>query len=209
MSSRLRQAFRNSTLFHWYKKLSARGEYAWWKLRGSPGVKAPHLTKQRAIERYSREYGLRVLVETGTNYGHMIYVNKDKFREVYSIELDPWRAESARRKFAARSNIHVLEGDSGSVLSHVIPALKEPCLFWLDGHDFDISSPIKRELDAIYRQSPYDHVLLIDDARWFDGRTDYPTMEALREQVVREYPGRVVEVTDDIIRIYKPRTKPA
>jgi hypothetical protein len=34
-------------------------------------------------------------------------------------------------------------------------------------------------------------------------------MEALREQVVREYPGRVVEVADDIIRIYKPRTKPA
>jgi hypothetical protein len=209
MSSKLRQAFRNSALFHWYKKLSAPGEYAWWKLRGSPGVKAPHLTKQRAIERYAREYGLHVLVETGTNYGHMIYVNKDKFREIYSIELDPWRAESARRKFAACSNIHVLEGDSGTLLPKVIPALNEPCLFWLDGHDFDISSPIKQELDAIYKQSPYDHVLLIDDARWFDGRTDYPTMEELREKVAREYPDRVVEVIDDIIRIYKPRPKPA
>jgi hypothetical protein len=209
MSSKLRQAFRNSALFHWYKKLSAPGEYAWWKLRGSPGVKAPHLTKQRAIERYAGEHGLHVLVETGTNYGHMIYVNKNKFREIYSIELDPWRAESARRKFAAHSNIHVLEGDSGTVLPKVIPALNEPCLFWLDGHDFDISSPIKLELDAIYKQSPYDHVLLIDDARWFDGRTDYPTMEELREKVAREYPGRVVEVTDDIIRIYKPRPKPA
>ena len=171
-------------------------------------MKAPHLTKQRAIERYAREYGLHVLIETGTNYGHMIYVNKDRFREIYSIELDPWRAESARRKFANRPNIHVLEGDSGTVLPKVIPALKEPCLFWLDGHDFDISSPIKQELDAIYKQSPYDHVLLIDDARWFDGRTDYPTMEELRGKVSREYPGRTVEVRDDIIRIYKPR-KPA
>jgi len=209
MSSNLRQAFRNSALFHWYKKLSAPGEYAWWKMRGSPGLKAPHLTKQRTIEQYARDYNLGVLVETGTNYGHMIYVNKDRFREIYSIELDPWRAESARRKFAGRPNIHVLEGDSGAVLPKVIPALKEPCLFWLDGHDFDISSPIKQELDAIYHQSPYDHVLLIDDARWFDGRTDYPTMEELQEKVSREYPGRTVEVRDDIIRIYKPRKSPA
>ena len=92
--SKLRQAFRNSTLFHWYKKISAPGEYAWWRIRGSPGVKAPHLTKQRAIEQYAREYNLHVLVETGTNYGHMIYVNKDRFREIYSIELDPWRARA-------------------------------------------------------------------------------------------------------------------
>jgi hypothetical protein len=204
MFPNLRQAFRNSALFHWYKNISAPGEYFWWRMRGSPGVKAPHLTKQKAIERYAREYNLQVLVETGTNYGHMIYVNKDRFREIYSIELDPWRAESARKKFANLPNIHVLEGDSGIVLPKVIPALKEACLFWLDGHDFDISSPIKQELDAIYSQSPYDHVLLIDDARWFDGRTDYPTMEELREKVAREYPGRVVEARDDIIRIYKP-----
>jgi hypothetical protein len=30
-------------------------------------------------------------------------------------------------------------------------------------------------------------------------------MEELREKVSREYPGRTVEVMDDIIRIYKPR----
>ncbi len=110
MSSNLRQTFRNSRLFHWYKRLSAPGEYAWWRMRGSPGVKAPHLTKQRAIERYAREYGLHVLIETGTNYGHMIYVNKDRFREIYSIELDPWRAESARRKFADRPSYPCARG---------------------------------------------------------------------------------------------------
>jgi len=105
MSFNLRQAFRNSSLFHWYKGLSAPGEYAWWKMRGSPGVKAPHLTKQRTIERYAREHDLHVLVETGTNYGHMIYVNKDRFREIYSIELDPWRAESARKQRPVSRNL--------------------------------------------------------------------------------------------------------
>ena len=205
MPSKLGRAFRNSKLFHWYKNISAPGEYAWWRMRGSPGVKSPHLTKQRAIQEYAREFDLRVLVETGTNWGHMIYVQKDFFREIYSIELDPLRAESARRKFAGRPNIHILEGDSGEVLPKLLPALKEPCLFWLDGHDWDISTPVKKELDALAKQMAYDHVLLIDDARWFDGRTDYPTIEEVREKAMREYPGRVVEVKGDIIRIHKPR----
>jgi hypothetical protein len=205
MASKLRQSFRDSTLFHWYKSIAAPVEYAWWRLRGSPGPKAPHLVKQLAIQKYAREFNLQVLVETGTNYAHMLYVQKGGFREVYSIELDDWRAESARRKFSNLPHIHVLQGDSGEVLPKIIPAIKEPCLFWLDGHDFDISTPVKLELDAIYKHPVQGHVLLIDDARWFDGRTDYPTMEEVREKVAREYPGHEVEVKDDIIRIYKPK----
>jgi hypothetical protein len=45
--------------------------------------------------------------------------------------------------------------------------------------------------------------LLIDDARYFDGHGDYPSIEELREQAAREYPGSVVESKDDIVRIYK------
>jgi hypothetical protein len=45
------------------------------------------------------------------------------------------------------------------------------------------------------------NVILIDDARWFDGRTQYPTMEQLRAGVARDYPGHEVELKDDIIRI--------
>jgi hypothetical protein len=203
--SKLRQAFRDSAFFHAYKNISAPGEYAWWRMRGSPGPKAPHLLKQRLIAEFAHRFDLHVLVETGTNYGHMIYVNRGLFREIYSIELDEWRASSAQRKFGGQPNIHVIAGDSGAVLPRVIAGIREPVLFWLDGHDFDISTPVKQELDAIYKHPVQDNVLLIDDARWFDGRTDYPTMEQLREKAARDYPGRVVEVKDDIIRIYKPR----
>jgi len=98
-----------------------------------------------------------------------------------------------------------LQGDSAKVLPQLLPALKEPCLFWLDGHDFDISTPVKQELDAIYEHPVRGHVLLIDDARWFDGRTQYPTLEQLREKTDRVYPSRTVEVKDDIIRIYDPQ----
>jgi hypothetical protein len=209
MASKLGKAFRNSALFHWYKNVSAPTEYVLWRLKGSPGPKVPHLVKQRVIQEYAREFNLPVLIETGTNYAHMIYVQQDHFREIYSIELDEWRAESARRKFAGRPSIHVLQGDSGEVLPKLLPAITEPCLFWLDGHDFDISTPVKKELDALFKHAIQDHVLLIDDARWFDGRTDYPTIEQLRDKVAREYPGHLLEVKDDIIRIHRPKRQPA
>lgn len=205
MASKLRYKFRETQLFHFYKSISAWGEHASWKLRHIPGAGAPHLVKQRMIAEFASRFNLQTLVETGTNYAHMLYVNKDKFREIYSIELDEHRAQSARRKFASRTNIHVLQGDSAKVLPQLLSSLKEPCLFWLDGHDFDISTPIKQELDAIYKHPIRGHVLLIDDARWFDGRTQYPTMQQLREKTAHEYPGHTIEVKDDIIRIYISR----
>lgn len=204
MTSTVGRNFRNSALFHWYKNFSAPIEYSIWKLKGSPQPKVPHLVKQRVIPEYARRFNLHTLVETGTNFAHMLYVQQGHFKEIYSIELDPWKVESARRKFANRPNIHVLEGDSGEMLPRLLPALKEPCLFWLDGHDFDVSTPVKKELDALYKHAIQDHVLLVDDARWFDGRTDYPTLEEMRAQVARDYPGHIMEVKDDIIRIHKP-----
>jgi hypothetical protein len=206
MSWKLRQAFRQSVLFFPYKRISSVGEYLWWRLRGSPGPKVPHLIKQRTLEGFARDHDLHILVETGTNFGQMIDVNEGRFREIYSIELDEWKAARARREFADRPHIHTFQGDSGAVLPTIISAIQEPCLFWLDAHDGDRSAAIKQELDCIYKHPVESHVLLIDDARWFDGRTDYPTMEELREKAGREYPGRVVEVKDDIIRIYKPKS---
>jgi len=203
MASGVGKKFRESALFHWYKNISAPVEYMIWRIKGSPQPKVPHMIKQRVIQDYADRFQLDTLVETGTNHAHMLYVQKGHFAEIYSIELDPWKVASARRKFADSPNIHVLEGDSGDVLPKLLPALKRPCLFWLDGHDFDISTPVKKELLALYNHPIKDHVLLIDDARWFDGRTDYPTLDEMRVQVNRDYPGHVMEVKDDIIRIYK------
>ncbi len=204
MPSTLRTAFRDSALFHWYKNVAAPVEFLLWRLRGSPGQKMPHLLKQRVIQEYAREYDLPVLVETGTNYAHMIYVQRHHFREIYSIELDAHKAASARRKFSANPAIHILEGDSGVVLPKLIPALKDRCLFWLDGHDFEMSTPVKLELDALFADTAGDHVILIDDANWFNGSGGYPTLDELRGRVTREYPARQMEVKDNIIRIGKP-----
>jgi len=207
MYSGLGKAFRESALFHWYKKLAAPGEYLWWRLRGSPPSRTPHWLKQRIIQQYGREFHLPVLIETGTNFGQMLYAQRRNFRELYSIELDAWRAESAQRKFAGQPRIHILRGDSGDVLPKLLETIQEPCLFWLDGHDWDTSTPVKRELDALFKHPVQGHVVLIDDAKWFDGRSDYPTIEELRERVAREYAGHVVEVKDEVIRIHQPRPR--
>jgi hypothetical protein len=197
--------FRESVFFDPYKRAAFRGEYLWWKLRGSPGPKVPHVIKQRTLAEFAGRFDLHVMVETGTNLGNMINAQKDHFREIYSIELDPWLAERAKRKFAAFPNIHLYQGDSGQVLPTIVPLIKQPALFWIDAHWGAIDAPVKKELECIYRHPVRNHVLLIDDARYFDGHGDYYAIDELREHAAREYPGSVVEVKDDIIRIYKPR----
>jgi hypothetical protein len=136
----------------------------------------------------------------------MINVQKNRFRDIYSIERDDYLASRAKRKFAAYPNVHLFHGDSGAVLPQVVRAITEPALFWLDAHWGAESAPIRQELDCIYRHPIRDHVLLIDDARYFDGHGDYPLIAELREQAGREYPGSVVESKDDIVRIYNPKT---
>jgi hypothetical protein len=208
MAEDLRTPFRDSAFFDPYKRVAFVGEYVWWRLRGSPQPKVPHLVKQRTLTHFAREFKLQVLVEGGTNLGNMINVQKNRFREIYSIERDDYLAARAKRKFAARPNIHLFHGDSGEVLPRIVHAIKEPTLFWLDAHWGAESAPIRQELDCIYRHPVRDHVLLIDDARYFDGHGDYPSIEELREQATREYPGSVVESKDDIVRIYKHISRP-
>jgi hypothetical protein len=197
--------FRDSIFFEPYKRMAFRGEYLWWRLRGSPRPKVPHIIKQRTLAEFAERFQLEVMVETGTNLGNMINVQKDRFRQIYSIELDKWLAARAQRKFAAFPHVHLYQGDSGEVLPAIIPQIKEPALFWIDAHWGAIDAPVKKELECIYRHPVRDHVLLIDDARYFDGHGDYYSIEELREHAVREYPGSVVEVKDDMIRIYKPK----
>jgi hypothetical protein len=204
VAEELRTPFRDSALFDPYKRIAFVGEYVWWRMRGSPRPKVPHLVKQMALAHFAREYNLQVLVEGGTNLGNMINAQKNRFREIYSIERDDYLASRAQRKFASDPHIHLFHGDSGDLLPRIIPAIKERALFWLDAHWGAESAPIRQELDCIYKHPVRDHVLLIDDARYFDGHGDYPSVEELRERAEREYPGAVVEVKDDIIRIYKP-----
>lgn len=140
----------------------------------------------------------------------MVYAVRDLFRKIYSIELDAELCEKAKSRFAKYKHITILEGDSSKVLPVILNQIKEPCLFWLDGHYSGNGTaksvketPISEEMDYISDHSTKKHVILIDDAREFKGQNDYPALEQLRELVLAQDSGNVFEVRDDIIRIYE------
>jgi hypothetical protein len=85
--------------------------------------------------------------------------------------------------------------------------LAAPALFWLDGHNIggltaqgDCDTPVSAELTAILTSPCKTHVILIDDARCYDGSNGYPHLYDLLK-TVREQSSYRVEVSIDIIRL--------
>lgn len=184
-----------------------------WIISGKP-VPPPHLVKQQVIIELSRSHSIYTLIETGTYLGEMVSAQKDFFKAIYSIELSVPLYLKAQNKFSEYQHINLLQGDSSKVLPKIISSIKEPCLFWLDGHysagitaKGELCTPIWQELNTIFEHPIKNHVILIDDARDFDGSNDYPTLEQLKHFVYRHQPESSFEVRDDIIRIY-PKVDP-
>ena len=102
----------------------------------------------------------------------------------------------------------ILQGDSAIVLPTLLESLHVPTLFWLDGHYSagntalgSMETPISAEIDAILIHPVRGHVILIDDARNFDGSHDYPSLVALKQSVMERSPKASFSVRDDVIRI--------
>jgi len=180
-----------------------------WVLRGKP-VPPPHAVKRREVKTYAQQHACRILVETGTFLGEMVSAMRPHFARIVSIELSPKLFRRAQRKFASDRRVSIIQGDSGKVLSSVLKEIAEPCLFWLDGHysegitaKGDRETPILQELEHIFQHPVENHVILIDDARCFNGTRDYPTLAQLERFMRERRPGWQFEVSDDIIRFHK------
>src|SRR5436305_3124610 len=188
-----------------YKSLGHYPDYWYWKLRGEP-VRSPHLLKQRMVGEYAQKYDLHTLVETGTYYGEMVAAMKDRFSRIYSVEYDHQLAQRAIKKFSRYSHIQILEGDSQQVIPELLQSLSAPALFWLDAGYYGWAGlqgnkqRLTTELEAILRH-PVQHVILMDDARGLNGQNGAPTVAELKQRIVSEFPGRLVEVKYDILRI--------
>ncbi len=184
-------------------------EYKLWVKSGKP--LPPHaIAKQKTLLEYKGKYNLSVLIETGTCYGGTIEALRNKFKKLISIEISPYLFSVVKEKFKKYPHIDLFEGDSGELLPNILKNINEPCLFWLDGHysgdetgkgEFD--TPIYKELDAIYA-TKYKHVIIIDDARLFVGKNDYPTISELTAYVYNKNPQALVAVEMDLIRIVNP-----
>ncbi len=169
---------------------------------------APHSVKQAAIKNYQEKYKLGVLVETGTYLGDMVQAQKNNFKKIYSIELAEQLFFKAKHKFEKDKNVTILLGDSGEVLNRIIPEINENAIFWLDGHysggitaQGSKNCPVLEELNAILDDEKYGHIILIDDARCFNGQNDYPTIEDITKLVKTK--NYQLQVEDDIIRLEK------
>lgn len=168
---------------------------------------APNIVKQITIAYYQKKYSISTLVETGTYMGDMIEAQKKRFKKIYSIELSSVLNEKAKSRFSCDKNICLFQGDSVQVLPNLLKRIDEPAIFWLDGHysggitaKGSKDCPILEELNAIFENSKFENVLLIDDARLFIDKADYPSIEKLIDYVGSKNKKYEVEIKNDIIR---------
>lgn len=178
-----------------------------WIGAGCTGV-APAPIKRMVISAYRKRYGLKQFIETGTHFGDTLaYIAQLKIVHATSIELDQTYYAAAKQRFAKYSNVTLLQGDSGKILPELVHKLDTPALFWLDGHYSgadtgrgELDTPVSIELQAVLESPINGHVIIIDDARCFDGTQDYPHLDRLLE-MVRKNNKYNMEISTDIIRL--------
>ena len=167
----------------------------------------PHFIKQKILIEYKNLYNCEILVETGTFQGDMVYAMKDHFLQIHSIELSKKYFEFSKNRFKEKQNINLYCGDSAIMLEEICRNLNFKTLFWLDGHysgnDTAVGlqeCPVLFELKAILNNNSNKNIILIDDARKFNGTESYPTIEEIRDffEEYKQYYN--IDVKYDIIR---------
>ena len=211
MKELIKQIIKNTPLYYPLRNAAVKRrqqkELVAWERIGKP-VPPPHIVKQKALRDYSKTYGLRILVETGTYLGDMVEAMKADFDRIYSIELSKDLYEKAVKKFADVKNVELIHGDSGTELGNVIKRINQSALFWLDGHysagvtaKGKKNTPIYEELEHILGTQDRKHVIIIDDARLFGTDPVYPSLEELSDFVKAKRNNMDILVQDDSIRI--------
>jgi len=182
-----------------------------WLTDGCCGV-APHPIKMNAIHYYLKKFSIKEFVETGTYLGETLgYIAKSQVK-CTSIELSQELYEKACKRFKRNKNIRLIQGDSSVKLPGLLEKIDQPVLFWLDGHwsggitaSAESHTPISSELLAILNHRVKNHIILIDDARCFDGTNGYPQLDELLN-IIRQEGSYNIEVSADIVRL-TPQTK--
>jgi hypothetical protein len=169
-------------------------------------VPVPHHVKENTILDLARLYEIGTLVETGTFLGEMVDALSDHFRHYVSIELSEQLAKKAQNRFKHRENVEIIRGDSSVVLPEVLSKLDERAIFFLDGHysggitaKSDIETPVMDEIRWILSHRISGHILVIDDARLFIGRRDYPDIDQFKKILLELNPDARIEIQNDCI----------
>ena len=177
-----------------------------WEKKGK-FIPPPPIVKHLTINEYRLKYGYDILIETGTFEGDMINAHKNNFKNIISIELNEELYKKAIKRFRKHKNINILQGDSSVILKDVLQNLSENSIFFLDAHySYGKTSkgnkytPIVEELNLIINTNK-DHIILIDDARHFNGNYNYPTIDELKQLINDLNSSYKFDIEHDIIRL--------
>lgn len=119
-----------------------------------------------------------IFVETGAGEGFSTKLLAAEFKRGFCVELFPKIAEALSKQNLP--GVNVITGHSPAALEVLLPAIEEPCLFWLDAHypqiygeidleDEGLIYPLVAELKLILERS-YDDVILVDDLHIYGGK---------------------------------------
>lgn len=169
-------------------------------------IPPPHIYKQKTVFGYGKKYKINKLYESGTFKGDMVYGMRKKFKDIVSIELSDFFYKLALGRFKKNKHIKIIKGDSEKEIKKYLKNLNEPSVFWLDGHNSfgdtakgKLNTPIVSELKSILSHKNKSHVILIDDAREFTGKNDYPKINNLKMMLKKS--NYSMKIESDIIRI--------
>lgn len=173
----------------------------------------PHSVKYRNIMALADVFGATAFVETGTYFGDMVAKVLPRFDPIISIEVFPPLAQAARRRLAEAAHVTILEGDSAALLKEAISAIAGRIVFWLDGHYSGqgtgrtvSDTPISQEMEIIFSarvSQGFHDVVLIDDARCFDGTSGYPELKKFMSIICDRWSYNVSS-SDDCIFVLPP-----
>lgn len=195
---------------YWRKNRITRSSFIEdWKSKGMP-VPPPHQYKQSVVEEVGKKYNLSTLIETGTLFGVMIECQRKFFKKLVSVELDQKLFENAKNYFKDYDHIKIFRGDSSDLMPKMLDEIvDDSVLFWLDGHySGGITAlgkkqcPIYEELDWILKNNFSNLYILIDDARLFTGKNDYPLIIDLKKFIEVRKTNLKFNILNDIIHIH-------
>ena len=174
------------------------------------GIVCPGIPQRLALW-LRDESATKDFIETGTYLGATALWAAQHFDRVVSVEAKQELYDASRERLASHENVDLRLGRSQDVLATLVPELSHPALIWLDAHwscgataGEDQECPVLEEIAAI-DAGIVQHVILIDDARYFlnpppppHKREHWPSLGTVIEQLRAKYDGYIC-VTDDVI----------